>query len=70
MNRVPEPALIRSAIVAVTGVLAVVLGRQIDISWLDTVVTLYAALSPILAGWLIRRVVSPVDAGRHAKLEE
>lgn len=70
MNRVPEPALVRSAIVAVTGVLAVILGRQIDLSWLDTVVTLYAALSPILAGWLIRRVVSPVASGRHAKLEE
>lgn len=70
MNRVPEPALVRSAIVAVTGVLAVVLGRQIDISWLDTAITLYAALSPIVAGWLIRRVVSPVAPGRHAKLEE
>lgn len=64
MNRVPEPALIRSAIVAVTGLLAVILGRSIDISWLDTAIMFYAALSPIVAGFLIRRVVTPT--GRHA----
>ncbi|MEV6555861.1 hypothetical protein AB0M22_09105 [Nocardia sp. NPDC051756] len=59
-TRVPEPALIRSALVAVTGVIAFVLGHQIDVSWIESVVTVYAVLSPIIAGILIRPAVTPV----------
>lgn len=62
-NRVPEPALIRGAVVAVTALIAVVTGKNIDISWLETVLQVYAVISPIVAGYFIRRVVSPV--GKH-----
>ena len=64
-NRVPEPALIRSLIVAVVGVLAVVLGRQIDVSWVEYVVQTYALAAPLIAGYFIRRVVTPVDGPKH-----
>ncbi|MFI9506940.1 hypothetical protein [Nocardia sp. NPDC052566] len=60
LNRVPEPALVRSVLVAVTGVLAYVLGRQIDTSWIESVLTLYGLLTPVIAGALIRPAVSPV----------
>lgn len=61
--RVPEPALVRSALVAVTGILALILGHAIDVSWIDVVVTCYAAISPFIAGLLIRPAVRPVQPG-------
>ena len=63
-SRVPEPALIRGAVVAITSVIAVVTGQAIDIGWLEGALNVYAAVSPLVAGYLIRRVVSPV--GRHS----
>lgn len=59
-TRIPEPALVRSTLVAVTGIVALIVGHTIDTSWIEAIVTTYAALSPILAGILIRRVVTPV----------
>ncbi|WP_433568069.1 hypothetical protein ACQP1O_43275 (plasmid) [Nocardia sp. CA-151230] len=60
-NRIPEPALVRSTLVAVTGIIALILGHAINVDWIDSVVTCYAALSPIVAGLLIRSAVSPVS---------
>lgn len=62
MTRVPEPALIRSVLVAVTGLLAYLLGRHIDTSWIEAVLTLYGLVTPIIAGALIRPAVTPVGA--------
>lgn len=61
MTRVPEPALIRSTLVAVTAIIAFIIGHQIDVSWVESVVTIYAVLSPIVAGALIRPAVTPVE---------
>lgn len=66
-TRVPEPALIRSTLVTITAVIAYVIGRQIDVSWIESVVTLYALAAPVIAGALIRPVVTPV-AGRHREV--
>jgi hypothetical protein len=63
MKRIPEPALIRSILVAVTGVIALLVGQQSDTSWIEAAVTIYAAISPIIAGLLIRQAVTPVRAG-------
>lgn len=62
MTRTPEPALIRSVLVTITGVIAYFLGRQIDTSWIDAVLTLYSLATPFLAGLLIRPAVTPVIA--------
>lgn len=62
MNRVPQPALIRSALVTLSGILALVIGHAVDTSWIETVVTVYAALSPLVAGILIRSAVTPDPA--------
>ncbi|MEV0031443.1 hypothetical protein [Nocardia sp. NPDC050793] len=62
ISRVPEPALVRSVLVAITGVVAFVVGREIDTVWIESVLTLYGLLTPVLAGVLIRPAVSPVDA--------
>lgn len=67
ISRIPEPALIRSALVAVTGIVALIVGHNIDVSWIETVTNVYAALSPLIAGLLIRPAVTPVaklPAGR------
>jgi len=42
IKRIPEPALIRSVLVAVTGVIAFIVGHQIDTSWIEAVLTVYA----------------------------
>ncbi|MGV9818431.1 hypothetical protein [Nocardia xishanensis] len=63
-TRVPEPALVRSVLVAVTGVIAFVVGHAIDTAWIESVLVIYGLLTPVLAGVLIRPAVSPVDKGR------
>lgn len=61
ITRLPEPALIRGVLVAITGVAAYLLGRQVDTSWVEAVLTLYGLLTPLIAGALIRPVVTPVS---------
>lgn len=60
MNRVPEPAVVRSALVSVSAVVAVVVGYQVDSALIEQIVTAYAAVSALVAGFLIRPAVSPV----------
>ncbi|MBL1072963.1 hypothetical protein JK358_00980 [Nocardia sp. 2] len=62
INKVPEPALVRSVLVAVTGVAAYLLGRQVGTDWIEAVLTLYGMLTPVIAGILIRPAVTPVAA--------
>lgn len=60
INRVPEPALVRSVLVAITGVVAFVLGHQVSTEWIDAALTIYGLLTPVIAGLLIRPTVTPV----------
>lgn len=59
LTGLPEPALVRSALVAITGLLAYFLHRSVDTSWIDAVLTLYGLLTPVIAGALIRPAVTP-----------
>ncbi|WP_067532117.1 hypothetical protein [Nocardia crassostreae] len=61
INRVPEPALVRSVLVAITGVIAFVLGREVGSEWIDAALTIYGLLTPVIAGALIRPAVTPVQ---------
>ncbi|MFC3962591.1 hypothetical protein [Nocardia jiangsuensis] len=66
-TKLPEPALVRSVLVALTGVIAFLIGRQIDTGWIDAILALYGLLTPVLAGILIRPAVTPIarpSAGR------
>lgn len=60
INKIPEPALVRSVLVAITGVLAYLLGRQIGTDWIEAVLTLYGLLTPVIAGAFIRPAVTPI----------
>lgn len=60
LTGVPEPALVRSVLVAITGVVAFLLGREIDAGWVEAVLTLYGLLTPVIAGAIIRPAVTPV----------
>lgn len=62
--RVPEPALVRSALVTITGIIALILGHAIDTGWIDVLVNTYAGLAPLIAGFFIRPVVTPWPPGR------
>ncbi|WP_157535115.1 hypothetical protein [Nocardia inohanensis] len=60
INKVPpEPALVRSVLVAITGVAAYLLGHQVNTDWIEAVLTLYGLLTPVIAGVLIRPAVTP-----------
>ncbi|MEV6063876.1 hypothetical protein [Nocardia asteroides] len=61
ITTMPEPALVRSVLVAATGVLAYLLGRQVDTAWIETLLTLYGLATPLIAGAVIRPAVTPVS---------
>lgn len=70
MTRVPEPTLIRSVLVAITGVVAFIVGHQVDVSWIESVLTIYGLLAPIVAGIWIRPAVTPVKAASPSVLAD
>lgn len=57
LTRWPEPALVRSVLVAITGVIAFIVGHQINTDWIQTVLDLYTVITPLIAGAAIRPVV-------------
>lgn len=61
LDRVPEPALFRSFLVTVTGVVAFVIGKNVDTSWIESATVLYGIASPFIAGLLIRGAVRPAS---------
>ncbi len=64
-GKVPEPALVRGAIIAAVGLVGAVVGHQLDVSWVDPAMEVYAVSAPVVLGWWIRRNVSPTPGGRH-----
>lgn len=57
---VPEPLVVRGALMALVGLVAGVTGYSLDITWIEQAVAAYAVIAPIgLAAWA-RRHVSPV----------
>ncbi|QIS16566.1 hypothetical protein [Nocardia arthritidis] len=60
LTRFPEPAVVRSVLVAFTGVIAYLLGRQLNTDWIDSATTLYGMAAPVIAGLVIRPAVTPV----------
>lgn len=54
-----NPAVLRACIVAVVGIIAVVTGKAIDDSIVDTIVSVLMILLPIVAGFFIRKAVTP-----------
>ncbi|GAA5096895.1 hypothetical protein GCM10023319_57070 [Nocardia iowensis] len=57
--RLPEPALVRSALITLTAIAAYALNREIDSDWIEPALTLYTLLAPVVAGLLIRAAVIP-----------
>ncbi|AEK07395.1 hypothetical protein ROCKSTAR_29 [Mycobacterium phage Rockstar] len=64
-KKVPEPALVRGGIMAIVGLIAFVLGKQIDTAWVEPLMDVYVVGAPLALAWWIRRNVTPV--GKHAK---
>jgi multisubunit Na+/H+ antiporter MnhG subunit len=60
LTRIPEPAVIRGVLVAITGVAAYFLNREVSTAWIDAALTIYTLLAPIVAGLVIRPAVTPV----------
>lgn len=62
-----EPAVIRGLLIAITAIAAAILGREVSTEWVETVTGLYVLVAPLVAGYLIRRAVTPVERGQHAR---
>lgn len=60
MNKVPEPAVVRGFLVAVLGLIGAVVGKTLDVSWIDQAVVVYAIAAPAALGLWIRFYVKPV----------
>lgn len=69
ISKVPEPALVRGTLIAITGIISLVVGHQIDVTWIEIVTNVYAALSPVIAAILIRQKVTPVEVA-EARVEQ
>lgn len=61
--RIPEPALVRSFLITLTGIIAYVIGHNVDTGWVDSITTLYGLIAPLIAGALIRPAVRPIASG-------
>lgn len=61
ISRVPEPALVRSTLVTISGIVAFIVGKNFDTSWIESVSTLYGFVAPLVAGLLIRGAVRPAS---------
>ncbi|QDH92980.1 membrane protein [Mycobacterium phage Stephig9] len=57
---VPEPLVLRGLILTVLGLVGAVIGKQLDVSWIDQAITAYALVAPIGLSLWARRHVSPV----------
>lgn len=55
-----EPAVIRSTLVGATAIAAGVTGKVIDPGWIEDTLFIYTMVSPIVAGLVVRRAVTPV----------
>ncbi len=65
-HKVPEPALVRAAVVAVANLVGVLIGREfLSTDVIEQIVNVYVVLGPLALGWWIRRNVTPV--GKHRK---
>ncbi|MGW6624197.1 hypothetical protein ACWF99_23470 [Nocardia sp. NPDC055002] len=64
--KVPEPVVVRGAILAVVALVGAITGKALDISWLDEALAVYAVTAPVVLSLWARLYVSPVK-GRHAK---
>ena len=58
--KVPEPALVRAFLVALVGLVSAVVGKTLDVSWIDPFLAVYAISAPVVLGWWIRNRVTPV----------
>ncbi|MEU8895508.1 hypothetical protein [Nocardia sp. NPDC048505] len=67
--KAPEPALVRSVLVALTGVAAYALGREVSTDWVEAALTIYGLLTPVIAGAAIRPAVTPVAGAAQAEEE-
>ncbi|AFF28411.1 minor tail protein [Mycobacterium phage Tiger] len=59
-EKVPEPLVLRSLIVAIVGLAGAVLGKELDVSWIDQAIAAYAVGAPMVLAFWARRHVSPV----------
>jgi hypothetical protein len=57
---VPEPAVLRGAVLTVVGLVGAITGKALHIDWIDQAIAAYAVCVPLVLSVWIRRNVSPV----------
>ena len=59
-TKVPEPAVVRGVIATVVPLAGLIVGKTLDLAWVDPALAVYAVVVPLALGLLIRRKVTPV----------
>lgn len=59
-TKVPEPAVVRGVIATVVPLVGLIVGKTLDLAWVDPALAVYAVVVPLALGLLIRRKVTPV----------
>lgn len=60
-RKVPEPLVLRALLVAVLGLIGAVIGKTLDVSWVDQAIAVYAIGAPMVLALWGRRHVTPVS---------
>lgn len=69
-ERLPQPAIVRAAIVGVVTVVGAVLGHQLDVSWLNPLLDAYTIGAPIALGFWFHRKTKGIAAAADEAVEE
>ncbi|WP_066901073.1 hypothetical protein [Mycolicibacterium houstonense] len=59
-TKIPEPAVVRGLGAAVLPIIGWIVGKSLDVAWIDQAVAAYAVVAPVVLGFLIRSKVTPV----------
>lgn len=59
-EKIPEPVMVRGLLLAVVGLVGALAGKEFDVTWIDSAVTVYAIAAPIALGFWARRHVTPL----------
>ncbi len=59
-EKIPEPVVVRALLLGLVGLAGALLGREFDVAWIDSAVTVYAIAAPVALGFWARRHVTPL----------
>lgn len=59
-TRIPEPAVLRGVVATAVPLIGLIVGKTLDLSWVDPAIAVYAVAAPMALSFWIRSKVTPV----------